>query len=62
MKPAQTAKAEGLNSITEMAEISGTEVRTLQNWHKRKHRLFIAIAKGCVVIKSEASNITKQGE
>ena len=51
MKPAQTAKAAGLNSITEMSELSNVKIRTLQNWHKSNHQLFHIVAMGCVMWK-----------
>ena len=51
MKPAQTAKAAGLNSIAEMSELSGVKIRTLQNWHYQNNQLFHIVAIGCVAVK-----------
>jgi len=52
MKPAQTAKAAGLTSLSEMSELSGVKVRTLQNWHSDNHQLFHIVAIGCVMLKN----------
>ena len=48
MKPSEKAKAAGLKSLAELAEISGESVQTLNNWHKNKPRLFELVLKGAV--------------
>ena len=55
MKPAQTAKAAGLDSIAEMSRISNVKIRTLQNWHYQNKQLFDVVAVGCSYIKSHPS-------
>lgn len=48
MKPSEKAKAAGMKSLAELAEISGESVQTLNNWHKNKPRLFDLVLKGAV--------------
>mgnify|MGYP001309640552 CR=1 FL=1 len=48
MKPSEKAKAAGLKSLAELAEISGESVQTLNNWHKHKPRLFNLVLKGAI--------------
>lgn len=48
MKPSEKAKAAGLKSLAELAEISGESVQTLNNWHKNKPRLFELVLKGAI--------------
>ncbi len=40
MSPSQTAKHYGLKSLTQVSEISGVSVVTLNNWHKQREKLF----------------------
>ncbi len=48
MKPSEKAKSAGLKSLTELAEISGESVQTLNNWSKDRPRRFELILKGVV--------------
>ena len=56
MKPAQAAKAAGLESLAQMSLISGVDTRTLQNWHYQKPKLFNVVAVGCVWLKGGAKS------
>ncbi|NOY72178.1 MAG: hypothetical protein GXP14_07340 [Gammaproteobacteria bacterium] len=48
MKPSEKCKASGLKSLSELSEISGTSVQTLNNWHKNKPILFDLVLRGAV--------------
>lgn len=43
MKPSEKCKAEGLKSLTELSEITGESVQTLNNWYKHKPNVFDAV-------------------
>ena len=51
MKPSEKAKAAGMKSLDELAEISEESVQTLNNWFKKKPRRFELILKGAVAEK-----------
>lgn len=51
MTPAQRAKAAGLKSLQQMADISGVPTRTLRDWYKTKPQLFDIILAGCTARK-----------
>lgn len=51
MKPSEKAKAAGLKSLAELAGVSGESVQTLNNWYKKKPRLFELVLKGAVAEK-----------
>lgn len=48
MTPSQQAKAAGLKSLSQVAEMTGQSLQTLTNWHKNKHSLFRIVLLGCV--------------
>ncbi len=48
MKPSEAAKLAGMKSLTQLAEISGESVQTLNNWHKNEPRRFELVLKGAV--------------
>jgi len=52
MSPAQTAKAYGLKSLTQVSEISGVSMATLNNWHREKEKLFNVVLLGCQSVNS----------
>lgn len=47
MTPSQQAKAAGLKSLQQVAEITGRSRGTLNNYHKRFPKLFEVILLGC---------------
>jgi hypothetical protein len=51
MTAAQAAKAAGLKSLSQMAEITGQSPQTLINWFKNKPQLFDVVLNGCRVMK-----------
>lgn len=52
MKPSESAKLAGLKNLTEMAEISGESVQTLNNWFKNEPRRFELVLKSVVFEKT----------
>ena len=46
MTPSEQAKAQGFKSLAQVAELSGVNVRTLNNWHKDKPYLFKIVLLG----------------
>lgn len=48
MTPSQLAKAAGLKSLSQAAEMTGQSPQTLTNWHKYKPELFTIVLLGCV--------------
>jgi len=62
MKPSETCKAAGLKSLAELSELSGESVQTLNNWYKKKPRLFEIILKGVLFEKTMAQleSVTKR--
>ena len=46
MTASQLAKAKGLNSLRQMAELTGVKERTLFNWHRDRPLLFKIILTG----------------
>jgi len=50
MTPSQQAKAEGLKSLSQVADLSGVKLRTLDNWHKNKPKLFNIVLQGCKAV------------
>jgi len=46
MTASQQAKAKGLNSLRQMAELTGVKERTLINWHKDRPLLFKVVLTG----------------
>jgi len=55
MKPSEKAKAAGLKSLAELAEISGESVQTLNNWFKKEPRRFELVLKGAIAEKFSRS-------
>jgi hypothetical protein len=51
MTPAKQAKAAGLESLAEVAEITGQSVQTLGNWHREKPKLFKTVIAGASLLK-----------
>lgn len=47
MTPSQQAKAEGLKSLSRVAEMTGQSLQTLSNWAKNKPELFKIVLLGC---------------
>ncbi|WP_444886036.1 hypothetical protein [Microbulbifer sp. PSTR4-B] len=47
-KPSEACKAAGLDSLNELAEMSGKTVATLSNWWNKERRLFELVLKGAV--------------
>jgi hypothetical protein len=45
--PAEQAKAEGLRSLSEVANMTGQSLQTLGNWAKNKPALFRIVLLGC---------------
>ena len=52
MTPSQQAKDAGLNSLSELCEITGQSAQTLSNWFKDKPSLFKTVLIGASVIKN----------
>lgn len=48
MTASQQAKAQGLKSLRQVAELTGVKERTLINWHKDRPILFKVVLLGCV--------------
>lgn len=46
MKPTETAKSLGCESLAQVSKVSKQSVQTLINWHKNKPELFGLICKG----------------
>jgi len=59
MTPSEQAKAAGLKSLAELAQISNTSTRTLINWHRHNITRFTVLLAGAVVIK--AANVELSG-
>ena len=54
MTPSKQAKAAGLKSLRQVAQITKQSEQTLTNWHKHKPELFKVVLLGCcAVIASE---------
>lgn len=51
LTPAEKAKKAGLKSLTEVSEMTGQSLQTLNNWAKNKPRLFFVVIQGCKRIK-----------
>lgn len=51
MTASETAKAAGLASLKELAEMSKQSPQTLTNWHNNKPELFDLVVKGAAVRK-----------
>lgn len=49
MTPAEQAKAAGLKSLAQVAELTGVSHQTLRNWHKSKPDLFRIVLAGCLM-------------
>ena len=49
MTPAQQAKSIGLNSLTQVSQITGVSLNTLTNWHRDKPELFRIVLIGVKV-------------
>jgi len=47
MTPSQQAKAAGLKSLRQVAQITKQSEQTLANWHKNKPELFAIVVLGC---------------
>ena len=47
MTASQQAKAAGLKGLSEVSEITGVSLQTLDNWSKNKPKLFEIVIKGC---------------
>jgi len=48
MTPAGQAKSVGLNSLTQVSQITGVSLNTLTNWHRNKPELFRIVLLGCL--------------
>lgn len=48
MKPHEICKNAGLKSLTELSEISGVSIQTLNNWAKNKPKLFMCLIYGAI--------------
>ena len=59
MKPSEMAKAAGLKSLSELADITGESVQTLNNWIKNYPTRFELILKGAVIKKLEGITCAK---
>ena len=46
--PSQQAKAAGLKSLRQVAQITKQSEQTLSNWHKHKPDLFRIVLLGCL--------------
>ena len=59
MKPSEKCKQAGLQSLAELAQISGESVQTLNNWHKSDspvyRRRFELLLKGALFEKAVAA-------
>lgn len=62
MTASEQAKAAGLKSLAQAAEISGQSVRTLNNWHKAKPKLFAIVLAGCVSELQNNNRLHRQAE
>ena len=51
MKPSEKCKLAGLKSLAELSQISGESVQTLNNWHKKKPRVFELVLRGAAMEK-----------
>jgi hypothetical protein len=49
MTPSQQAKAAGLKSLEQMAQMAGKPTETLRNWHRENPELFRILLAGCVL-------------
>jgi hypothetical protein len=49
MTPSQQAKAAGLKSLEQMAQMAGKPTETLRNWHRDSPELFRIFLNGCVL-------------
>ena len=47
MTPAQQAKSEGLESLSQVSKMTGQSLQTLSNWAKNKPELFKIVLLGC---------------
>ena len=47
MTASEQAKAQGLKSLAQVAELTGVSFQTLNNWHKNKPELFEILLIGC---------------
>ena len=47
MTASKQAKAVGLKSLTQVAEMTNQSLQTLTNWHKNKPELFGVVLLGC---------------
>ena len=55
MTPSDTAKAAGLKNLSQVRDLTGTSLQTLDNWHKNKPKLFAVVLSGCVAIVNKES-------
>ena len=53
-KPSELCKINGLDSLTELAKITGKSQRTLINWSKSQPALFYIVILGAAAYKSES--------
>ena len=51
MKTSEKAKAAGLKSLKELAEMVNKPEMTLRNWHKNNPKLFTIVLAGAAQIK-----------
>lgn len=56
MKPSNLCKRYGLESLQELANLTGQSVQTLNNWSKNKPELFKIIIFGSIAKKLEVFN------
>jgi hypothetical protein len=52
MTPSKQCKAAGLKNLAELSKITTVSVRTLQNWHEHKPKLFEVVIYGALHIKN----------
>ncbi|MGB0943118.1 MAG: hypothetical protein ACPGUE_11980 [Marinomonas sp.] len=48
MTPSKQAKELGLNSLTQVSELTGQSLQTLTNWFNDKPELFEIVLLGCL--------------
>jgi len=56
MTPSGQAKAAGLKSIAEAAEMINKPPTTLFNWFRLNHDLFCVVIAGCAAVKQQKEN------
>ncbi len=62
MTPAQQAKAAGLKSLAEVAQITGVNYQTLSEWAKHKPKLWRVVIAGCVATNSMVNETRERSD